>query len=188
MVDYYQVLGLSYNITISSDDIKSAYKRKVLTEHPDKGGSAERFQLLQKAYETLSNPHKKYVYDQSMPRPSSYHRTGMPTPLDLSAIIASMHRYTWTSQIPKASSTRPERKSKVWTPEEEKQLLDKLAEGKSYKRIGEELGRTSSAVSHRVSVIACRLQREGRSQEEILRVIKIQRGGALKALLKKLNG
>ncbi len=34
-------------------------------EHPDKGGSLERFRLLQQAYETLSDQEKRKIYDES---------------------------------------------------------------------------------------------------------------------------
>ena len=35
--------------------IRRAYKNLATKEHPDKGGSQEKFQLLQKAYQVLSN-------------------------------------------------------------------------------------------------------------------------------------
>ena len=34
-------------------------------EHPDKGGDPERFKIISKAYEILSDPHKREVYDQA---------------------------------------------------------------------------------------------------------------------------
>jgi DnaJ family protein C protein 2 len=61
----YEILGVSR----SSDDneIRKAYKKLCLTNHPDKGGSAEEFQKIQKAYETLSDPAKRKKYDSTLP-------------------------------------------------------------------------------------------------------------------------
>ncbi|KAI8929983.1 hypothetical protein BC831DRAFT_441810 [Entophlyctis helioformis] len=62
---YYQALGVDR----SADDaaIKKAYRRMALRYHPDKAGSdpatIERFQLIQKAYETLSDEKKRKIYD-----------------------------------------------------------------------------------------------------------------------------
>lgn len=36
--------------------LKKAYRRKAAETHPDKGGSAEDFQLVKEAYEYLLNP------------------------------------------------------------------------------------------------------------------------------------
>ena len=62
---YYDILGLDSKNKdkITLDDIKKAYKKKVLTDHPDKGGTKEAFQNLQKAHETLSDPRKRQIYD-----------------------------------------------------------------------------------------------------------------------------
>mmetsp|Transcript_27052 Transcript_27052/g.58910 ORF Transcript_27052/g.58910 Transcript_27052/m.58910 type:complete len:210 (-) Transcript_27052:47-676(-) len=42
---------LSVNTDASPTEIRAAYRRKVLTVHPDKGGNAEEFQSLKIAYE-----------------------------------------------------------------------------------------------------------------------------------------
>jgi DnaJ family protein A protein 2 len=59
----YEILGVSKN----SDDneIKKQYRKLCLTHHPDKGGKAEEFQNIQKAYETLSDPQKRQIYDMT---------------------------------------------------------------------------------------------------------------------------
>ena len=36
----------------------------MLKEHPDKGGSAEKFADIQKAYETLQDPQMRAAYDK----------------------------------------------------------------------------------------------------------------------------
>ena len=44
------VLGLPPSGPVSSDDLTRAYRAKVLTAHPDQGGSAEAFARVQAAY------------------------------------------------------------------------------------------------------------------------------------------
>lgn len=58
----YEVIGVESNASI--DDIKKTYKKKVIKMHPDKGGDPEKFKEFQEAYEVLSNPEKKEVYDK----------------------------------------------------------------------------------------------------------------------------
>ena len=57
----YSVLGVEK--TASEDEIKRAYKKAALKHHPDKGGDAEAFKRIAKAYEVLSDPEKKQAYD-----------------------------------------------------------------------------------------------------------------------------
>jgi DnaJ family protein A protein 2 len=45
----------------SADDIKRAYFKAAKTKHPDKGGSAEEFKEIQRAYETLSDPQRRQM-------------------------------------------------------------------------------------------------------------------------------
>jgi curved DNA-binding protein CbpA len=50
-LNHYKVLGVAPNA--SEIDVKRAYRSLVRTAHPDKGGSAERFQRIQKSYELI---------------------------------------------------------------------------------------------------------------------------------------
>jgi DnaJ-class molecular chaperone len=50
-LNHYKVLGVAPNA--SEEDVKKAYRSLVRTAHPDKGGSAERFQRIQKSYESI---------------------------------------------------------------------------------------------------------------------------------------
>lgn len=59
----YELLGVDRSA--DADAIKKAYRRKALTEHPDKGGDAEKFKQLNEAYTVLSDPQKRAIYDQT---------------------------------------------------------------------------------------------------------------------------
>ncbi|NXC79098.1 DNJB8 protein, partial [Cercotrichas coryphoeus] len=69
MVDYYKVLGLQEDA--SQDDIKKSYHKLALKWHPDKNPknkeeAEKRFKEIVEAYEILSNPQKRSLYDKSV--------------------------------------------------------------------------------------------------------------------------
>ena len=72
-LDYYKILGVTKKS--SSEEIKKAYKKLAIKYHPDKNDgeelSTEIFKSVKEAYETLSDNHKKTIYDnkQSYSRP-----------------------------------------------------------------------------------------------------------------------
>jgi len=59
---FYKTLGISK--TAKPIEIKKAYRKKAKTAHPDRGGDEEEFKKIQKAYETLSDPEKRKLYDR----------------------------------------------------------------------------------------------------------------------------
>ena len=59
----YEILGVSKDA--DDNEIKKQYRKLCLTHHPDKGGKAEEFQKIQKAYETLSDSQKRKMYDMT---------------------------------------------------------------------------------------------------------------------------
>jgi molecular chaperone DnaJ len=64
--DYYKVLGVSRSA--KADDIKKAYRRLARKHHPDVNpgdkDSEERFKQISEAFEVLSDPKKRDIYDR----------------------------------------------------------------------------------------------------------------------------
>ena len=46
------------------DDIKKAYRKLAIKNHPDKGGDPEKFKEIQKAYDILFDREKRDIYDK----------------------------------------------------------------------------------------------------------------------------
>jgi DnaJ-class molecular chaperone len=62
-VDFYEVLGVSRDAT--DKEIKKAFRKLSVQNHPDKGGNKEVFQQIQRAYEVLSDEELRLVYDHA---------------------------------------------------------------------------------------------------------------------------
>lgn len=81
-MSYYDTLGVAK--TASPDEIKKAYRKLASQHHPDKGGDKSKFQEVEEAYRTLSDPQKRQQYDQ--PQPQGMHGFGgMPGGFHFSA-------------------------------------------------------------------------------------------------------
>lgn len=64
--DYYELLGIGKNA--SSEEIKKAFRKMAMQYHPDRNpgdkAAEETFKEMNEAYEVLSDPQKKKMYDQ----------------------------------------------------------------------------------------------------------------------------
>ncbi|XP_078075609.1 dnaJ homolog subfamily B member 5 [Mustelus asterias] len=63
--NYYNILGISSEA--NEDEIKKAYRKMALKFHPDKNkepNAEEKFKEVAEAYEVLSDPKKRSIYDQ----------------------------------------------------------------------------------------------------------------------------
>lgn len=65
-MDYYSILGI--NKQASQDEIKKAYRKKAMANHPDHGGDSGKFAQINEAYETLKDPDKRQAYDNPQVR------------------------------------------------------------------------------------------------------------------------
>ena len=65
MANAYETLGVPKGA--SEEEIKKAYRKLASQHHPDKGGNTAKFQEIQSAYETLTDPQKRAEHDNPNP-------------------------------------------------------------------------------------------------------------------------
>ena len=75
-MDFYETLGVKRDA--AADDIRKAYRKLARKHHPDLNpgdkSAEDRFKKVQEAYDVLSDPKKKQMYDQV----GYYSENGMP--------------------------------------------------------------------------------------------------------------
>jgi len=71
--NHYETLGVAQNAT--PEQLKAAFRKLAKEHHPDLGGDVAKFQKINEAYETLSDPDKKahYDYQRSNPNHGMHH-------------------------------------------------------------------------------------------------------------------
>lgn len=65
MANAYETLGVPKGA--SDEEIKKAYRKLAAKHHPDRGGDTAKFQEIQSAYETLTDPQKRAQHDNPNP-------------------------------------------------------------------------------------------------------------------------
>lgn len=61
-MEYYDLLGVSASAT--ELELKKAYRKAAIVNHPDKGGDEEKFKLIGEAYRVLSDTNLRAEYDR----------------------------------------------------------------------------------------------------------------------------
>lgn len=122
MATLYDLLELSPDVSIS--DIKQAYRQMARKYHPDvcpshqAEESTRRFIEIQEAYETLSDPRRKALYDHAVAMGRSSAATGrMPWMTDDKEAQASDWKSRWENQLHELQrrSAMKARKADSWS-------------------------------------------------------------------------
>jgi curved DNA-binding protein len=103
MTDHYATLGVAR--TAAADEIKRAFRRLASQHHPDKGGDTARFQEIQVAYDTLSDPNKRAAYDN----PSPFQGGGggfHPAGVDINDLFSMFRQGGFTGGFPGGAQPR----------------------------------------------------------------------------------
>jgi len=85
MKNHYETLGVK--TSADADEIKRAYRKLASQHHPDKGGDVKKFQEIEEAYRTLSDPQARAQYDNPQPNFGSFGQHGAPQGFDFDTIF-----------------------------------------------------------------------------------------------------
>jgi hypothetical protein len=103
--DHYEVLNVER--TASPAEIKTAYRKLVRQVHPDQGGNAALFRLVQEAWSTLSDPAKRAAYDRQLDKSATPTTEPPRTSTRQEPDPAPEDPFTWSTDQP--WSTQPPR-------------------------------------------------------------------------------
>jgi hypothetical protein len=100
-LDYFQesleLLGIAESETLTTERLKSAYRRASLAVHPDKGGSPEQFDAVRRAYQYVGR-----ILDRVRPPTSAEESARMSAPVSMETATAAR-----TAGAPKMPSGPP---------------------------------------------------------------------------------
>jgi len=119
---FYDTLGVAPNVT--QGQLKKAYYKMAMKEHPDKGGDMEKFQAAGAAYQVLSDNAKRKKYDeQGM---ASLQEHGLTDPGIVFAMMFGEQKFNdWCGELTQVIKIRLEEDATI-SPEERKRLLLEL--------------------------------------------------------------
>ena len=60
--EYYELLGVERDVDAAK--LKKVYRKLAVKHHPDKGGDPDLFKRINQAYDVISDPKKRKLYDQ----------------------------------------------------------------------------------------------------------------------------
>lgn len=144
MKNLYRVLGVKKAAT--PDAIRDAYRKKVLATHPDRGGDAEKFKEVQRAFEVLSDPERRRRYDETGEEAAPVDRAAAEVTKELSEALTAV-----LGELARSGRRPSERDVVVLLRERLGLLLQELAEVR---------GKGESAAQAYAEVVA-RTERKG---------------------------
>ena len=65
-IEIFTNFGVTGVENLSSDDLKKKYRELATKHHPDKGGDAEKFKQIRRAYDVLSDDEKRAAYSKTL--------------------------------------------------------------------------------------------------------------------------
>jgi hypothetical protein len=114
--DHYEVLNVER--TASPAEIKTAYRKLVRQVHPDQGGNAALFRLVQEAWTTLSDPAKRAAYDRQLDNRSGTTPAGPTRPsTQPDPAPEPKDPFTWSTDQP-WSTEQPRSTEQHWSTEQ----------------------------------------------------------------------
>ena len=172
--NYYEWMGVPRNANTAT--IRKAYKQLALMTHPNKGGDAETFKLLQQVYEFLTDPEQRAAYDaqlnaEAAAAQNSTSDPGSPTSNYNTASTANTENSTYYN-FRKNMFISPELRAAL---EEEERLAKEYAYQESQRKAQNAATRrvregTRSAVNRRRAELAAAQEAARRAKAESKRV------------------
>lgn len=119
-VTHYELLDVP--VTATNEEIKKAYRRCSRGAHPDRGGNAGLFRMIQMAYDTLADPVRRAEYDRAhlgirtpRPQPKPESKTMKNTIVTLvckdhiDLLVTAFMTFTHPDEAPKARARMGEK-------------------------------------------------------------------------------